>query len=374
MGQPTPDQPGSSDTNSEPRRGGSVLGRLAARALDRAFVAMVRAQGVRGRRRNRAESLGHERRVALLGTLARRIDERLAGSGGEIFRSPQPIAPEAASVRALPDGGAVQDITWPSDYHAWLPEIDERYRRHTENLRGAARLLLHAEPRPAAILLHGYMAGQYRVEERMWPVSWLYRSGLDLALFVLPLHGVRAIRGRSGPPPFPSSDPRFTNEGFRHAVGDLRDLCLWLRERGHPAVGLMGMSLGGYTTALAATVEAQLAFAVPMIPLGALADFARDQGRLGSDPAQAAEEHRCLDAVHRVVSPLHRPPVVAPERMLVVAGELDGVTPLRHARRLAAHFGAPLEIFPGGHLLQLGRGASFRRVRNMLQGLEVLPR
>ena len=69
-------------------------------------------------------------------------------------------------------------------------------------------------------------------------------------------------------------------------MGDLRDFIGWLREKGHPQVGVMGMSLGGYTTSLLATLENDLAFAVPMIPLASLADFARDQGRLGSNASE----------------------------------------------------------------------------------------
>src|SRR5258708_6261513 len=86
----------------------------------------------------------------------------------------------------------------------------------------------------------------------------------------------------SRPPPFPGNDPRFGNEGFRQAVADLRVLMTLLRERGAPSVGIMGMSLGGYASALLATVQRDLAFAVPMIPLASLANAARDQGRLGS--------------------------------------------------------------------------------------------
>src|SRR5260221_165757 len=79
----------------------------------------------------------------------------------------------------------------------------------------------------------------------------------------------------------------------------------FLRARGAPTVGAMGMSLGGYSTALFATVDDALGFAVPIIPLASIADFARDQGRLG-DAAQSKEQHKALEAANRVVSPLAR--------------------------------------------------------------------
>jgi pimeloyl-ACP methyl ester carboxylesterase len=54
------------------------------------------------------------------------------------------------------------------------------------------------------------------------------------------------------------------------------------------------------------------------------------------------------------------------DRLLVVAGEADRITPFAHAERLADHFGARLERFVGGHLLQLGRSEAFRAVGRML--------
>jgi len=154
-------------------------------------------------------------------------------------------------------------------------------------------------------------------------------------------------------------------------MADFCDLVRWLRARGHASVGAMGMSLGGYTTALATTVAAELAFAVPVIPLTSLADFARDQGRLGPSGEQCEQQHRALDAVHEVVSPLHRPSLLERRRMLVVGADADRITPVRHAQRLAEHFDIPLELWHGGHLLQFGRGAQFRRVGQLLRELGV---
>ncbi len=345
----------------------SLLGRAAA-AVDRAATMAAYAQTARSRRRNAAESLSHEERVDALGKLGALYDEVDA----EWYRGPRPIAPRRSPVRALSDGGEVVDLRWPSDYQPFLPELRERYQKARDNADAAARLFLHPEPRPLMVLIHGYMAGQHPVEERMWPTAWLYRIGLVLALFVLPFHGVRAIAGRRGPPPFPGSDPRLTNEGFRQAMGDLRDLLAHLREQSGLPAGIMGMSLGGYTAALAVTVEPALDFAVPVIPLTSLADFARDQGRLGNNAEEEAREHALLDRVHHPISPLHRSSLVSPERVLIIAAEADRITPIAHARRLADHFGARLEAWHGGHLLQLGRSDKLREVGRFLADLELL--
>lgn len=288
------------------------------------------------------------------------------------FPPPAPSVIQEAHVRKFGKDGDVFDLTWPSNYRVYCRELSDEYDCHEANCRAAARVFLHRDgPRPAVILIHGYLGGLYPIEERAWPIEWLFLRGLDVALAVLPFHGVRGF-GPWKRPHFPGSDPRVTVEGFRQAMGDLRTLVRWFQQGGAPAVGAMGMSLGGYTTALLATVEPSLAFAVPFIPLASIADFALDDGRLIGTASQRRIQYDLLDRIYRVVSPFARAVQVPREGRLVVAGAADRITPVRHAERIAAHFDAPLEVFPGGHLIQLGRGRGFRAVGRMLGGLGLL--
>ncbi len=345
----------------------SLLGHAAA-VVDRA--ATLAASSAR-RKKGRAESLNHGQRLEALDELA-----KLYETDGEFFREPRRISPSERLVRWYAKGSRVVDLSWASDYAPFVPAMEERFARYPENFAAATRLIAGPKPRPVAILIHGYLGGQYSLEQRVWPLEWLDRIGFDTALFVLPFHGVRRpdAGGAAKPPPFPGSDPRMTNEGFRQAMGDLRDLIHWLLERGHRSVGVIGMSLGGYSTALSATLEPKLAFAVPMIPLASVADFARDQGRLGRNPEQTELQHRALERVHRVVSPLARTPQIERERVLVIGARADRITPVEHARRLAHHFGAPFETWHGGHLLQFGRADGFRRIGRLLDELGLTTR
>jgi pimeloyl-ACP methyl ester carboxylesterase len=318
-----------------------------------------------------AEAIGFEQRARLLQGFADSYPESL---GDDFFAPPRRISPVA---RELPNElgfARTLDLSWASDYQPFVPAVAERYARTSENHAAGVRLFASSsERRPVAVLIHGYMAGSYQVEQRLWPMQRLLRSGYDVALFTLPFHGVRANAARRGAPEFPGSDPRFSNEGFRQVILDLRCFVRWLREQGHPEIGVMGMSLGGYTAALLATVEAGLSFCVPVIPLASLADFAREQGELSSAPEVAAREHALLERIYRVVSPLERKSLIAPARTLVVAAKADRITPVAHARKLSAHFGSQLVSWHGGHLLQLGRNAAFRRVETLLREVRGRP-
>ncbi len=320
--------------------------------------------------RSRTEGLGPKGRIAALDQIARVYDRpEHDDPDGAFFAQPGPMDPSVAPVRSIP-GGSVADWRWPSPFVPHDQDIAGRYLDQIENRTAAARVFLHGDrPRPTAILLHGYRAGQWSFEERAWPIEWLFDKGMDVALPVFPFH---AVRGRKrGAPLAPGSDPRMTNEGFRQAVLDTRTLVHHLLARGAPSVGLMGMSLGGYTAALIATIEARLHFAVPMIPLASLAESARNTGRFVGSPEEQRLQYEGLDAVHRVVSPLARPPRIDRDRLLVLGAEADRITPIAHAQKLADHFGAPLEVFAGGHILQFGRADAFRAAGKLLGRLGV---
>jgi len=297
----------------------------------------------------------------------------------EHYADPATFFPEAAAieprisrVRAIggADPGSVVDMTWSSAFEPFCPEVRDVYLGHELNGTAAARLFLHGgRARPTVILVHGYRCGIFALEERLWPVQWLYERGLDVALAVLPFHAVRA---RRGPPMFPSSDPRITNEGFRQTALDLRSLARFFRERGAEAVGMMGMSLGGYTTGLMTTIDDTLDFAVPMIPCSSIADVARAVGLLVGTPEEQELQHAGLEAAHRVVSPLARPTRMSTDRILVIGADADRITPISHAKRMSEHYGAPLETFHGGHLLQFGRGDAFRAIGRMLERLGII--
>jgi len=337
----------------------------AASAVDLMVTAAVTAHA---QRTGQAKERPHSERIRLLERLdARSRDAPLDG----FFAAPHPIFPGERHVRKLGAQGNVVDLSWESGFTTLDAEVAERYASAAENRVAVARHFRGPADytgalRPAVILIHGYMAGAYAFEERIWPLALLERAGFDVVLFTLPFHGTRVRSGQGAVPEFPGADPRLSVEGFRQAVLDLQNLISFLLERGHPRVGALGMSLGGYLAALTATVEPRLDFVVPVIPLSSLADFAREQGSLSTVPEEEAAQHALLESIYRRVSPLARPSLVPPERCLVIAAKADRVTPAAHARRLSVHLRAPLQSFYGGHLLQLGRAEAFESVIELM--------
>ena len=188
--------------------------------------------------------------------------------------------------------------------------------------------------------------------------------GLDVALFVLPLHGPRAPGWRSGAG-FLDGHPSETSAALAQTVWDLRRLVGWLRSHGAPTLGIAGFGLGGYAAALFASLEAGLASAILLAPVVALDAFA---WRL-MPPAQRAEaraagltEHLLGTAWSRH-APLGLRPLVPHAARLVMAGQADRLVPPLSAEALWEHWGRPASHwYPGSHSVWLGRRALRERV------------
>jgi dienelactone hydrolase len=320
-------------------------------------------------------------------TTAARLDEAAvlyprAVSTGRLFEAPATPRPSENRVQGLPDGEVV-DLAWTSAYRPVHPAHEARLRDARENQTVHVRWLRHRAKAPAVICLHGWGTGMFPLEERAFLARWLFGLGADVLLAVLPFHA-RRRKARSGLRPiFPSADPVLANEGFAQAVSDLRGLLRFLKDRGAEAVSVTGMSLGGFTTALLATVEPAIDAAIPIIPFASLPGLLWEHGD-GTEARDRAERagvtFERFQAAFTATSPLARRPVLRPQQICIVAGERDRITPLVHANRLREHFGEgsdqPVELvtFEGAHLLQAGRGRALAAVARFLAARRLIPR
>src|SRR6185437_3193455 len=142
------------------------------------------------------------------------IHRTYADAHDTFFPEPAAIDPTVKELR-----GGVFDLSWESTFTPHNPAVAEKYVSRVENRTARARVFLRGGTRPAVIAVHGYLGGYMAFEEATWPIAWMQKRGLDVAVPILPFHAVRG-GARRGAPPFPSADPRMTNEGFRQAASD----------------------------------------------------------------------------------------------------------------------------------------------------------
>ncbi|UCE86794.1 MAG: alpha/beta hydrolase [Deltaproteobacteria bacterium] len=209
------------------------------------------------------------------------------------------------------------------------------------------------EPRPWLVGIHGYQMGKPRVDLLAFRPEWLHRRlGFNLAIPTLPLHGPRTVGRRSGDG-FLIGDVLDTVHAEAQAMWDIRRLLGWIRAQGAPAIAVYGLSLGGYNTALLASLEAELDCAIAGIPATDFTSLAW----LHAPPLQLRyAEHLGMSVdtnreVMGVVSPLVLEPRIPHDRRFLFAGVSDRLVPPVQVRDLWRHWERPKIVwYQGGHL------------------------
>ncbi len=293
------------------------------------------------------------------------------------FAPPRAFASTARRITALP-GGELLDVRYETDFVPVFPEARDD-GTDACNRRGHLLWWRHARAgHPVVLCVHGYGGGQPWIETLGFQALRFYRAGIDVVLYVLPYHGVRTPPGaRHSGEPFFDMDLVRTNEAFARAIYELRTLVHRLPAMGTGPVGAFGMSLGGYTAALLASVEPALAFVAAMIPV---VSFADRWWSVEDDPwlavaTQNGWSRAGVESLLRVHEPIARPALVPHDRRLVIGARADGICTPQHAERLWRHWDRPrIHWYPGGHLMQLRRTAALRDVRALVRDAGLLPR
>lgn len=269
--------------------------------------------------------------------------------------------PVVDAVQSMP-GGTVTRLRFASDYVPYHKASDGG-----EPCRANDELWVdhwaHTD-RPAKatmIAIHGFTMGAPAIDARVMMVERWFAAGLDVALVTLPFHGRRApAECRYSGELFASWHAGRLNEAVRQSVFDVHRVSRWLAARNGKPVGVFGVSLGGYIASVLAALRSDLAFAIPVVPAVCLEDLpmrllaiSRGTARFTPPCTRAA-----LRRAYRVHSPLTYPLRLPRERVLIVGGRGDAVTPVSHALRLWRHWDRPSAVwFSGGHV------TAFRRWR-----------
>lgn len=244
---------------------------------------------------------------------------------------------------------AMQRVVFDSGYQ---PHPDDpgrnRWLSYTANRREHALMLRHREPRPWVICVHGALMGRGSVDLRLFRARHLHENlGLNVLLPVLPLHGPRKQKGAA----FPGQDLLDDVHAAGQSVWDIRRLISWVRmQEPGSAVGVNGMSLGGYVAGLVASLEEGLTCAVLGVPVADLIEVLGGHGGLSADDPR----HRALalaQPLGRMISPLSLSPRVPKAGRFIYGGVADRVVhPREQVLRLWEHWDRPEVIwYQGAH-------------------------
>jgi pimeloyl-ACP methyl ester carboxylesterase len=323
-------------------------------------AAVVRGTLSRGGREDR-------KRLAFYADLADAADAR------RVFRSP-PSGVRIKQTRLdgdVGDGGWTELLRFKTPYRALNASFRSEYDRARNHTVAAHHWRHESGPRKTLCVIHGFGASPVWFNSLFFSLKSFFAEGWDVLLYTLPFHGRRGGRlVPDGIDMFGAGAARI-HEAVIEAVFDFRILLDHLARCGAPRVGVTGLSLGGYISALLAAVDERLDFVIPNAPVAWMpalvsswlpANLVVGTGRrlLGIPDELLARSF----ALH---SPLSYPAVVPRRRLMIVRGLGDKLAPPEQAAMLWRHWGRPrMHSSAGSHLLHFGRSAYLAERRKLM--------
>lgn len=242
--------------------------------------------------------------------------------------------------------------------HPGLPGA-ARWLSYQANQTTHTLLLRKEQSAPWLICVHGFgMGSNVKRDFATFRVGELHeRFKVNVAMVTLPVHGPRSPGGFNGARFMPLSPVDFVHAESQ-AIWDLRRLIGWLRSEGATSIGVYGISLGAYTSALLASVEDDLACVIAGVPPS---DVLATREHLMSSLERRLMVAPGLDFaryrdVQRVVRPLCFTPKLPLERRYMYAATGDQFVPVEQIHALWQHWQQPrIAWCQGGHVSALGQ-------------------
>jgi len=304
----------------------------------------------------------------------------LASAKDPALSFPTPtVAPRVSSRPAGPVAqwiakGNVHNIRFDSSFEAVNPALRDQCSGFTRNNVVHAQHWRHDDgPHPTLCVIHGFMGSPYLFNGLFFSLPWFYRSGYDVLLYTMPFHGSRAEKGSpfSGYGFFANGFSGFA-EAMAQAVHDFRSIIDYLEFTGVDRIGLTGMSLGGYTSALIASVDDRIQTVIPNVPVVApdqtvdewfpankVVQLRTRLSNTGSELTKAATQYS---------SPLNYEPLVPKDRRLIITGLGDRLAPPEQAEMLWEHWDrCAFHWFPGNHILHVSQPDYLRRMTRFMR-------
>jgi pimeloyl-ACP methyl ester carboxylesterase len=217
------------------------------------------------------------------------------------------------------------------------------------------------------------MGSSYLANGRFFSLPWYYRSGYDVLMYTLPFHGRRAEKCSpfSGFGYFAGGLSGFA-EAMAQAVHDFRSIVDHLLHTGVDRIALTGISLGGYTSALVASVDDRLEAVIPNCPVVTPAKLfdewfpANQLVRLGLRLSDIGRDELAAGLAYHC--PLNYQPLLPKDRRMIIVGLGDRMAPPDHAVALWEHWNrCALHWFPGSHVMHVSQLDYLRRMTAFLQ-------
>lgn len=379
---PVPDVPGADATaRGLPRRedltlrqkaivDSSAITDLALRTSIASLLSATMVPSIAGALR-RTEADAEKKHLKFYAELAEAKDPQVS------FPAPQEL-PRVSSRPANPVAewvakGNVSNIRFRSSFAAVNPDLRDQCEGFVRNNVVHAQHWRHGDgPRPTLCLIHGFMGSAYLFNGLFFSLPWFYRCGYDVMLYTLPFHGARAEKYSpfSGHGYFAHGMAGFA-EAMAQAVHDFRSLLDYLEYTGVDRIALTGMSLGGYTAALIASVDDRIQAVIPNVPV-VTPDRTVDEWFPANKVVAlrdwlAGTDTALVESATMYSSPLNYRPLPAKERRLIIAGLGDRLAPPEQAEMLWKHWDrCAFHWFPGNHVLHVSQPDYLRRMTRFL--------
>ncbi|MDF1830997.1 MAG: hypothetical protein P1U52_01515 [Porticoccaceae bacterium] len=268
----------------------------------------------------------------------------------------KPPALEKVSFKNSSSGGtSFEHMTFESGYVPRMGEAGRaRWLGYESNHTSHCWVLRHAgPPRPWMIHIHGYRMGTPYLDFKAFSTQYIHQTkGFNVLHYVIPLHGPRKIGPTSGDGLL---SPGYVNaiHAEAQAMFELRRIIDWLRRDGAEQIGVHGISLGGFTTALLATLEGNLSCVIAGIPAVELVKAARRLGRRNLlyffDNLNMPWDE--IEKMAQVISPTAMKVKVPKKRRFIYAGVLDRLVHPAEPLGLWEHWDRPaIEWYQGNHM------------------------
>ncbi|GEM_PF-1623909 len=221
---------------------------------------------------------------------------------------------------------------------------------------------------PAVITLHGLMTPTLIAHRPFFRA--IAEAGASAYAIELPYHLRRTPPGFVSGELFFTADLEMTLLSLQQAVAEVRQLIHYLREAGAPVIGLLGFSLGAWISALVASCEPEVDFALFTMLPSHLNDVLW-QTRLGAPIRQRFEAAgwNVADTApfYHSLDPLHLSPLLPIERRELFAAEFDHFIPFYYTQKLQRAWRQPhLRVYSTGHIGLLWSRKFLRDVRQVV--------